>query len=668
MRPRGRFSTILKIVGWCFAIFLVLIVASGAALYFGGGKALAWVIAHPLSSMVGRQITVAGPLTVHWGAPTRVVLEGVHVANAGWSQDHEMFSAKRVEIRIFARTLLHGPVRMPMIGLDGARLLLDTSDQGDKNWDFGLKAAAPQKRPQYPDLERLVVKNSTLVYRNGVTKAENDLNVAQLELDAPNPTASIKLAGKGAFKGAPVVIDATVAPLAELRDTSKPYKVKLDATVDQTQLVVEGTIAEPLDFNGLDLRFSMNGKRLDKIADLLGVPLPELPDFRGTSRLSGGDGNWKLDALSIKLGQSDLEGGLALDTNARVPHVEANLTASRIDLADFAGVLGGHPERSSARPPSKKAAPGDRIFPDTPINVHKLPGINVDLSFDAARIDSIIAGSVPVERVSLGLQINNGRLVIRPLRFHTAKGDVDLNLQFDPFTTNAPPHLAGTIDVRHIDLHELLSGPKMPDIVKRTAGTVGGFVKLDTNGATLREFLARMNGDAGFFMQNGEVSDLLQRLAPIDVLGALGVYLSGDQPVPINCLVSRFDIKQGIATATTLLIDTNDTRIAGSGNINFADETIVLSLTPTNKHLTAVSLRTPVDIRGTLGKPGYHLRTGNIVARLGAAVGLGVLFPPAALLPLIDTGLGEKNACSAAFAAQRPPGNSEPKTTPVPSD
>jgi hypothetical protein len=49
-------------------------------------------------------------------------------------------------------------------------------------------------------------------------------------------------------------------------------------------------------------------------------------------------------------------------------------------------------------------------------------------------------------------------------------------------------------------------------------------------------------------------------------------------------------------------------------------------------------------------------------------VGLGVLFPPAALLPLIDTGLGEKSAGSAAFAAQRPPGNPGPKTTPVPSE
>jgi AsmA family protein len=67
-------------------------------------------------------------------------------------------------------------------------------------------------------------------------------------------------------------------------------------------------------------------------------------------------------------------------------------------------------------------------------------------------------------------------------------------------------------------------------------------------------------------------------------------------------------------------------------------------------------------VRGTFAKPDYHLETGNLVARLGAAIGLGVAFPPAALLPLIDTGLGDNNACSRAYAAQQPPGNPAPKS------
>ncbi|MGH7087483.1 MAG: hypothetical protein ACREFQ_01130, partial [Stellaceae bacterium] len=130
----------------------------------------------------------------------------------------------------------------------------------------------------------------------------------------------------------------------------------------------------------------------------------------------------------------------------------------------------------------------------------------------------------------------------------------------------------------------------------------------------------------------------------------------------INCMISRFGIKNGIATATTLLTKTPATTVVGAGNVNFSGETLTLKLTPYNNGFAPLSLRTPVDIEGTLRKPTFHLEAGNLVARLGAAIGLGVLFPPAAILPLVDTGLGPNNACGIAYAAQNRPGVPTPKS------
>jgi AsmA family protein len=390
---------------------------------------------------------------------------------------------------------------------------------------------------------------------------------------------------------------------------------------------------------------------------MLGVPFPALPDFRGTTKLTGGNGDWQLDALELKTGASDLAGGLKIDTNAKVPQVTAKLTAHLIDLADFKGVVGAKPAHSSTEKPQPEDR--DHLIPDTPMAVQKLPGLNADLTFDAARIKQV--SGIPFERVSLGLQLKDGVLIVKPLRFRTANGDVDLNLRFTPFTAKSPPRLVGEIDVRQVDLHKLLQG-QGSEMARKTSGTVGGFIKLDTNGTSLHQLAAHMNGDAGFFMQNGSISDLLQQLAPIDVLGALGVYAAGDKPVPINCLVARFALRDGKASASTLLVDTADTQIAGEGDIDFGTEGLSFSFKPRNKRFTVVSLRTPVNVGGTLAKPDFDIKTGELAARLGAAVGLGVLFPPAALLPLIDAGLGEHNACSAAYAEQQPPGNPEPRT------
>lgn len=631
--------------------FFALLVVAAGALWLGGSRAAIWAVEHPLSATIGRQIRIDGPLTFSWGAPSRIVVQDIQVANAGWGSQPEMFSAKRLEIDLFVRTLLFGPTRIPLIRLDGAKLLLETSQQNQGNWDFGLSSAAPQKRGQFPILQQFVLADSELTYRNGQTGAQTALGLAKLQLDAPDPAGQVKMAGDGSFQKRAYRFTGAVGSLAALRDASKPYPMKFDGTLEAIRVAIDGTIAEPLDFNGLDLRLSLAGKKLDDLASMLGVPLPELPDFKGTSQLTGGNGNWALKAVSVQLGKSDVAGGLAIDTNAKVPHIEANLTSSYMDLADFKGFYGGKPDTSTT--PAKPPDPDGRVLPNTRIAIQKLPDLNADLKFDAARIKS--AGGLPIDRVSLGLQLKDGAITIQPLRFHTAQGDIDLSLYFTPFTKSGPPSLKGRVDVRHIDLHQLLGGPTMPDMVKETGGVVGGFFKLDATGVSLREFLGNMNGDAGLFMENGQVSALLEQLAPIDVLGALGVYVRGDAPVQINCLVSRFDIKKGVATASTLLFDTDNATVVGGGNVNFADETLFLELKPYNKSFTTVSLRTPVEVRGTFAKPAFNVKAGTLIARLGAAVGIGVLFPPAALLPLIDTGLGDQNACSKAYATQSPP-------------
>jgi AsmA family protein len=651
----------LKIFGWALVGSVAIVLTAAGALWFGGPPVLAWAVAHPVSAYLGRQIRVDGPLKLSWGARTTVVAENVHMANAPWSHDQEMFTAKRLEIDLFPRTLISGPTRIPLVKLDGAKLLLEKAKDGQKNWSFGVSSAAPKQRHQFPVLGRLDIRDSQLVYRNDVTGAETQLGLTRLEVAERDPQSPVRIDASGTFQKAPIRLVGNVGPIAALRNTDEPYPIKLEGSLDRIRLALDGAIREPLNFNGVDMRLSLTGARLNELSDMLGIPLPELPDFRGTAKLSGGDARFALNALTVKAGNSDLEGGIDADFSRKVPALKANLTSSYIDLADFKGLYGGTPEKTSAPPnPGGSTQPGGRVLPDTKIDVKKLPGFNADLSFQGTRIKS--TGGVPFERIALSLRVKDGELWLKPFRFHLAQGDVDLNLHFTPFTRDTPPKLDGEIDVRHVDLQKLLGRPTMPPMLRDTAGVIGGFVKIDTTGVSTREFLAHMDGDAGFFMENGRVSRLLEQLAPIDVLSALGVYLSGDKPVPINCLVSRFAIKQGVATATTFLVDTDADSIVGRGNVNFADETVFLDFNPYNKHLRMVSLRTPVEVQGTLGKPAFHVESGKIVQRIGEALGLAVVFPPAALVPLIDTGLGPDNACAKAYAAQRAPGNPEPKS------
>ena len=77
-----------------------------------------------------------------------------------------------------------------------------------------------------------------------------------------------------------------------------------------------------------------------------------------------------------------------------------------------------------------------------------------------------------------------------------------------------------------------------------------------------------------------------------------------------------------------------------------------------------MTLRVPEDLRGTFSDPIYHFRRGELMRRLGEALGLGVFLPPAAVVPLV--GLGEDNLCSRAFPAQQDSGDSKLPTPGAP--
>ena len=175
----------LKVAGIALGVLVLLAVGAGVALYFGGGEAVKWVLEHPGSTLIGREIKIGGTVGVHWGAPTRVVINDIHVANASWDSEHEMFAAKRLELRIFARTLIFAPTLIPVLRLDGAKLLLETSGDGEGNWKFGN--GAPKKRTEFPHLQHFEVNSGELIYHNGKTKAESDLGVGHLALDDPDP-------------------------------------------------------------------------------------------------------------------------------------------------------------------------------------------------------------------------------------------------------------------------------------------------------------------------------------------------------------------------------------------------------------------------------------------------------------------------------------------------
>ncbi len=213
------------------------------------------------------------------------------------------------------------------------------------------------------------------------------------------------------------------------------------------------------------------------------------------------------------------------------------------------------------------------------------------------------------------------------------------------------------------DLGKFLADMAITDLLE---GRLNLRIDLKGRGGSVREIMAGLNGKTQVAMGKGRMkSTALDTFigGPTKFLTSL---VAGEQSeyTAINCVVSQFDVKNGLATSKALLFDTDVATIAGKGTINLATEAINFDIDPQPKSAT-VNTAVPIEIRGTLGKPAYGVNKLAAARKIGGLLG-GLAFPPALILGLAETGTGEDNPClkgaKGGKAAAQP--TAQPSATP----
>ena len=88
-----------------------------------------------------------------------------------------------------------------------------------------------------------------------------------------------------------------------------------------------------------------------------------------------------------------------------------------------------------------------------------------------------------------------------------------------------------------------------------------------------------------------------------DPRGARGGEEKESGMVPVQCLVSRFEVQDGVMTTRALVLETSDSTVTGSGTIDLGQETLDLTLLAHPKDASVLSASTPVAIKGTFRDP-----------------------------------------------------------------
>lgn len=635
---------------WATGLVLSVFFVTAGLIYYLSDDRIKSLIENQGNSRLERKLTIDGDVDVQWDWKTpRIYLGKIRLANLPGATDPYMIEIDQVIFNIKIWRLLLGRAEIPELKITKAKIILEKNEKGEKNWSFpdfsqagtATDAALPDDRHDFPVVDELTVEDGILIYRDKAKDLDGELSLNTV-FGKNKKTFTLK--GDGTLQDKKFKLDAHGGSIEFLRDSHASYPLRFSLEMGDTMVLMEGRFKDPVKMTGIDATLNLRGHNLADLFYLTSIPLAPTPPYTLTGHLTKEGHLWDYRDFKGTVGDSDLSGTLIYDTSGERGMVKAELVSKFLDMDDLGGFIGMAPSagRGEAAAPEQKAQAqkensSPRLLPDVPINLERLRTTDMRVHLMATRIN---APGWPMQDMNVVLRLDNGLLRLDPLKFGVSDGRIEGVVQLD-----------GRRKIPDINLDVALTRLSLKGFFKDTryetlsTGRFGGRIDLKGRGKSLAEILAVSDGRIGLVMSGGTISLLIIESAGIDIAESIPLLLGEDQTTDIRCAVGDFKVTNGVLHSDVFVFDTTDTNIEGEALIDLRDETIDARIQAHPKDQSPLTAKTPIRITGRLKSPQISLDAGELGARgIGAAI-LGAVFPPAAIIPFIEFGLGEDSDC-----------------------
>ena len=184
------------------------------------------------------------------------------------------------------------------------------------------------------------------------------------------------------------------------------------------------------------------------------------------------------------------------------------MKSKRINLIDFAGFLGGTPVRTDTagitpaqREAARKAAADPKLLPETPIKVPRLTFADVHLNY---RGEHILGRSVPLDDVTVRMDLVDGTINIHPVSFGVGKGKLLANATIVP-TSDTQVRAKADIRLDNLDVSRLMAATQ----TFQGTGAISGIGAFEGVGNSVATLAGNGNGGVKMAMSGGDLSALL---------------------------------------------------------------------------------------------------------------------------------------------------------------
>ena len=656
-------------------------------------------------------------LDVDLGWNPTIKLKDVYFANAPWSKIGEpMARIGSLEFSISLRDLWDHKVLVPRAALSQADLVFERAADKRKNWE--LKPPAQSAEPGLFRISSISVDQGHVRYLDHGDPLTVDViastfspaaasKAPDAKAKAVNTSYTTKYTFKGAYHDAAFSGDALTGDVLSFQESNIPFPIRGKLNVGTTtHILLEGTIADVVNISSVDMQLQIEGQTMASLYPFLMLPLPASPPYAFRGHLVQSGNRYSIDDLSGKIGSTDINGSGVYVRKEPRPLLSAKLNSKLLNIADLGPIIGletkstnpakGTPEARGTKPAAGKptqadtatraqaqakerqtagdkllptgtlAAKGDGILPSGKFEGGRLKAIDAEVDYAAASLKAPTA--LPVENMKFSFRLQDAVAKLQPLEFGFAGGRIVSEITIDARQEHAL-RSAINADFRNIQVAKLF--PTMPKIAKGV-GELGAQIRLDGVGNSIADAAGTSNGSVTAAIANGRISNMIDALAGLNGGKVISLFVGGDKDIAVNCGGMAFSVKNGIGQSELFVIDTEQTRIDGSGTFSLKDERFDITVSPKPKKPGILSLRTPVHLYGSFRHPDFELDKGQLMARAGGAIALALVNPLAALIPLIETGPGTNTDCARLLAPvqgarqqAKATGNAPPKAAPL---
>ena len=560
-------------------ISLIAFVGSVAVAGLGAWYAASFInpteLTKLLSSSVkeatGRDLKIAGPVSLNLFPSISVKAEQVSLSNTAWASNPDMLALKQIELDIRLWPLLKGSVEIGKINITGLEAYLQTNKAGNGNWNL----TPPTMNPGTPNAPG--VQSASSVSSDNVLVSIGALEVVDARIHYQDNGNSVKVINVP--KLSLMSDDGKSTILMDLQYAN--YTLNLKGKTGSLRHAYFAWNQAPAKID-LDLVLTLNDKSLDITGEINKAP-QSLAQF-----------NIKLNSKSF-------------------------------DLAPLAGSAAIASTASKSGPATTHQPQGKYFFSDEALPFDLLPLADGSINIDIAELG--VPNQAPFSNFKTTIQFKNDQIDAKDLSFNVGKGKAQAHLSVSGFNGNAP-NISFNGVAKDYTLEQIVA--TTDSSAKVSGGATHIAWNLKGSGISPHQLVSRANGviqvsigpaklDSKFINKGG---DFL--ITVFDEINPL--YKKSNQTI-LDCAVAYLPINAGVVgIQNSVGIETDRLNIVLSGSVNLDTEALNINISPSEKSglTTGLDLGGLVKIEGTLQNPKAGVNKTGVVTS-AASIGLGFL-------------------------------------------